>query len=125
MKLFLCLALVALASLPAAADVNVTGKWTGSFVVSGSDGASKDSTALLMLKQNGSEITGTVGPDESEQHAITKGSIEGNKVVLEVAEGDHSIHFEMTLAEDRLQGDVHMAAGNEQRSAKIDVKRAK
>ena len=55
----------------AAIEPNVTGKWTGSLTVNGPDGQTKDSTALLVLKQAGTEITGTVGPNEDERHAIT------------------------------------------------------
>jgi hypothetical protein len=125
MKLLLCLALVALASLPAAADVNVTGNWSGTFTMIGPNGETKDSTALLVLKQTGAEITGTVGPDENERYNIAKGTIDGNKISLDVAEGDHQIRFELVLAEDSIKGDAHMTAGNDERHAKIDVKRAK
>jgi hypothetical protein len=71
----------------AVADVTVTGKWSGSFVAIGPDGQTKDSTAVLVLKQNGSEITGTVGRNEGEQHEITKGKVEGDKITLESADG--------------------------------------
>jgi len=125
MKFFLFLALVALASLPAAADVNLTGNWTGTFTMIGPNGETKDTGAILVLKQNGSEITGTVGPDDQERFDITKGSIDGNKIALDVTDGEHKIHFDLTLAEDRLQGDVHMSADGEERKAKLDVKRAK
>jgi len=42
---------------------------------------------LLILKHTGSEVTGTVGPHDGEQHAITKGKIEGDKITLESADG--------------------------------------
>jgi hypothetical protein len=121
MKLLLALALAALVCLPAAADINVTGNWTGTFTATGPNGETKDSGALLVLKQNGSAITGTAGPDENQRFEITKGTIDGNKIVLEVNEGEHSIHFELTVAEDRIQGEAH--AG--EMHAKLDVKRAK
>lgn len=126
MKLLLCLALVALASLPAAADVNVTGNWTGTFTMTGPNGETKDSTALLVLKQNGGEITGTVGPDENERIDIKKGTIDGNQITLECGDAEHQIRFTLVLAEDRIQGDAHLTGdGGEERSAKLDVKRAK
>jgi len=51
--------------------------------ITGPDGSSKESTAFLKLKQNGTEITGSVGPNEDEQHPIQKGKVDGNKIVLE------------------------------------------
>lgn len=126
MKLLLCLALVAFASLPAAADVNVTGNWTGTFVSFSPDGESQDHTALLVLKQAGTTITGTAGPDENERFEITKGSIDGSKIVLELNEDGHVVHFELTLADDRITGEAHATAPDgRQMHAKLDVKRAK
>jgi hypothetical protein len=125
MKLLLCLSLILLAFLPAAADVNVTGNWSGTFTMIGPNGETKDTGALLTLKQNGAEITGTVGPDDHDRFDIKKGSIDGDKITLDVSDGEHQIHFTLTLAEDRLQGDVRMTNGSEERMAKLDVKRAK
>lgn len=125
MKLLLCLALVVLACLPAAADVTVTGTWSGTFIMIGPNGETKDTGAILILKQTGTQITGSVGPDDQERFDIQKGSIAGNKITLDVTDGQHQIHFDLVLAEDRLQGDVHMSDGNDERKAKLDVKRAK
>src|SRR5215831_4061146 len=93
----------------AVADVNVTGKWSGSFIATGPDGQTKDSTAVLVLKQNGSEITGTVGPNEGQQHEITKGKIEGDKITLEAADGGHAIKFDLVLDGDRITGEANAA----------------
>jgi hypothetical protein len=126
MKLLFCLAILALASLPAAADVNVTGNWTGTFVSFSPDGESENHNALLVLKQTGTAITGTAGPDENERFEISKGSIDGNKIVLELNEDGHVVHFELTLAEDRITGEAHATAPDgRQMRAKLDVKRAK
>src|SRR5215469_3362298 len=102
--IFSILALGALA-LVALADTNVTGKWTGSFKIAGPE--SETGTAFLMLKQSGSDISGTVGPDEGEQHTITKGKIEGDKITFETADGEVSIKFELKLADDHITGDVN------------------
>src|SRR5215469_277992 len=125
MRILLCfLVLVALAGI-AVADVNVTGKWSGSFNVVGPDGQTKDATALLVLKQTGTEITGSVGPNEEEQHTITKGKIEGDKISLESVDGEISIKFELTLSGDRITGDVNAAGEGRTMKAKLDVARAK
>ncbi|HTP31985.1 MAG TPA: hypothetical protein VMJ75_07425 [Candidatus Acidoferrales bacterium] len=125
MRIFLCfLVLAAFAGL-AVADENVTGKWSGSFNMIGPDGQTKDSTAVLVLKQNGSEITGTVGPNEGEQHEITKGKIAGDKITLETADGEIAIKFELAVAGDRMTGDANATGEGRNLKAKIDVKREK
>jgi len=44
---------------------DLTGKWSGSFKV---DGADHDVPQLLILKQDGNKLTGSGGPDQSEQY---------------------------------------------------------
>lgn len=124
-KLLLFLVLAVIAAGIAIADTSVTGKWTGSFNMIAPDGQSKDGTALLLLKQSGTEITGSVGPDEGEQHPITKGKIEGEKITLLVEDEGRTIKFDLVLAAERITGDVNMTREGEAAKAKIDVTRAK
>jgi len=125
MKLLLCLILVALASLPASADVNVTGNWTGTFTASSPDGETKDSSALLILKQDGNKITGSAGPNQDERYEIVKGTIEGNKITLELNEENHTVHFELILADDRITGEANATTPDGRHlHAKLDVKRS-
>jgi hypothetical protein len=107
------------------ADVNVTGNWTGTFSPVDEQGVAHEGSALLKLKQTGTDITGSLGPDEGEQHTITKGKIEGNKVTLEVAEGEHQMTFTLVVADDTMKGDVSASHDGQQMKAKLDVKRAK
>ena len=125
MRTLLCFFFLAAVAGFAMDDFNVSGKWSGSFNMLGPDGSTKDSTAVLMLKQNGSEITGSVGPNEGEQHHITKGKIEGNKLMLESADGEMSIKFDLALVGDRITGDVNASGEGHTMKAKIDVKREK
>jgi hypothetical protein len=125
MRVLLCFVMLAVFAGLAVADVNVTGKWSGSFNAIGPDGQTKDSTAVLVLKQNGSEITGTVGPNEGEQHEISKGKIEGDKITLETADGDLAIKFDLALAGDRMTGEANAVGEGRSLKAKIDVKREK
>lgn len=125
MKAILCILLLGALALAAAPDTDVTGKWTGSFNITNQDGQTKEATACLLLKQNGSAITGTVGPDEGEQHNITKGKIEGDKITLLVEDEGRTITFDLVLAADRIKGDVNMSHDGQTGKAKIDVGRAK
>ena len=125
MKTFSCLLVLAAFAGLAIADTNVTGKWSGSFNITRANGEMKDSTALLVLTQNGSEISGTVGPTEEEQFAIQKGRIEGNKITLEADHDGHTIKFELVLAADRITGEASMPDDGGTTKAKLDVTRAK
>jgi len=126
MKPFVCvLLLLGLALSAAAADVS--GKWSGSFTITGPNGETKDAEALLVLKQNGSEITGTVGPNESERFAIAKGKIEGDKITMETAEGGGGpvIKFELRLEGDHIKGDAAGEHDGQTMKAKLDLTREK
>ena len=126
MKAFACfLLLLGLALSAAAADV--TGKWSGSFNLTGPGGETKDSEALLVLKQTGSEITGTVGPNEDQRFPIAKGKIEGDKITLETAEGDDhpAIKFELVVEGDHIKGDASGSHEGQTMKAKLDLTRVK
>ena len=123
MKFLMCLlVLVALAGL-AIADVDVTGKWSGSFNITNPDGQTKEATALLVLKQSGGDITGTVGPNEDEQFPIQKGKIEGSKITLEADHEGQSIKFELVLADNHITGDANFSREGQTAKAKLDVTR--
>jgi hypothetical protein len=109
----------------AAAGADVTGKWSGSFKMTAPDGQVRDGTALIVLKQTGSDITGTVGPNEGEQHAITKGKIEGDKLSLESSDGGMVLKLDLVLTGDRIAGDVTASGEGRNMKAKLDVTRAK
>ena len=67
MRTLACVFLLAAVALMAAADTDITGKWSGSFNITSSDGETKNDTAFMVLKQNGNEITGTVEPNEDKR----------------------------------------------------------
>jgi hypothetical protein len=126
MRKLLCFTvLAALAASIAIADSNITGKWTGTFHSIGPDGESRESTAVLMLKQNGGEITGTVGPTENDQHLTVKGKIDGDKITLKAEDEGRAVTLSLVLAADRISGDMTMVHSGQTAKAKIDVTRAK
>jgi hypothetical protein len=124
MKILVCFLLMLGMTLSAtAADVN--GKWSGSFNITGPDGEVKEDTAFLVLKQNGAELTGTVGPREEEQFPIEKGKIEGDKITLEASAKGSVIKFELVLAGDHIKGDANGTHDGDAMKAKLDVTRVK
>ncbi|MCU1233999.1 MAG: hypothetical protein JWP63_1966 [Candidatus Solibacter sp.] len=124
MKIFR-LALLALFLVLAASAADVTGTWDGTFKITTPDGQTQDDTVHLVLKQSGGAITGTAGPNADQQVPIGKGTIEGNKVVLEVPVPDGMFKFDVVLDGDHLKGDAVRTAGGSSMKAKMDATRAK
>jgi hypothetical protein len=125
MRTFIFVLMLAAIAGVAMADTNVTGSWSGSFIVTRPNGESKDSTALLILKQNGTNITGSVGASESEQFPIQKGKIEGDKITLEADDGGHAIKLDLKIEADRMTGEANLSDANDTAKAKLDLKRVK
>jgi hypothetical protein len=92
--------------LGSAADVK--GKWDGKLTGQRSDGTTSEDTALLLLDQKDSTITGTIGGNESDQHPITSGTVDGNKVVIVARHttNDREFRLELTLEGDEMKGTV-------------------
>lgn len=119
MRLLACILL--LAGIALAGDVS--GKWSGTFTPEGRDA----SNAYLVLKQNGSDLAGTAGPDENQQWTITKGKVEGSKVTAEVASPDGPVYkLSMVLEGEHLKGDVTATSPDgDSMTGKIDLTRVK
>jgi len=124
MKLFSIVFLIlALAITAAAADV--TGKWSGTFTVTGPDGSAGESNpAFLILKQSGSTLTGTAGSDEAEQFPIENAKIENNKITGTVNPSDGATYtVSLTVDRDRITGEVTVSQGGQTMKGKIELKR--
>ena len=123
MRILLCFSVLIGIALAAPADVNVTGNWSGSVNIARQDGSTSESVVLLMLKQNGTEITGSAGTREDDQLPIKKGKIEGDKIALELEDSANNrvVTFALVLAGDRIKGDVNISGNGETRKAKLDV----
>ena len=117
--------LVAVVLVLAASAADLTGAWSGTFTITMPDGKTSDDTVHLVLKQNGSTITGTAGPNAEQQVPIAKGTITGNKVTLEVPVPDGMFKFDVALEGEHLKGDVIRTAGGESMKAKMDATRVK
>ncbi len=110
-----------LASAVLAAD-DLTGKWAGSFNIT-IDGQTKDDTAYMVLKQTGTELTGTVGPSAEKQWPILKGKIEGNKVTFDVQSDGPLVKFDLALADGHLKGEAKAEHEGQTMKAAVDVQR--
>jgi predicted dehydrogenase len=89
------------------APADVTGKWDGTLTGIRDDGSKNEDTALMILEQKDGTISGTVGGKESDQHPITSGKIEGNKITLDAkTESGREFHIELTLENDEMKGTI-------------------
>jgi len=123
-KFLTCLFFIlALALTAAAADV--TGKWSGTFTVTGPDGSAGTSNpAFLILKQSGTTLTGTAGSEEAEQFPIENAKIAGNKITGTVNPSDGASYaVSLTVDGDRLTGELTITQGGQTVKGKIQLKR--
>ena len=122
-KILVCSFLMAAMALTALA-ADVSGKWSGSFVPeSGQSG-----TAYAILKQAGTALSGSAGPDENQQWPGLTGKIAGTKVTIQVKSAEDGMVYncDLVLEGDHLKGDVTATAGNGQAlKAKMDLTRVK
>ncbi|MGE0882165.1 MAG: hypothetical protein AB7P14_01355 [Blastocatellales bacterium] len=123
MKIFASLlTLLLLFSLNTIAAEDFTGKWSGTFVMT-LDGETRDDVAYMDLKQNGTELTGTAGPNVDKQWTIQKGKITGNKATFEVQSDEPLIQFEVELVDGHLKGNAKAEHQGRTMTAVIDLQR--
>lgn len=125
MKAWLAVLLLGAFALTAAADTDITGKWSGSFEITTPDGETHNDTALLILKQSGSDITGTVGPNEDQQFPIQTGKIEGDKITIQADHEGRTLKLALVLVADHIKGEANLTREGETSKAKLDVTRVK
>ena len=119
-KLLVC-ALLTAGALGAA---ELTGKWSGSFDITNSDGETKADTAYMDLKEKAGGVTGTAGPNSEKQWALQKGKLDGQKLTFEVPMEDGGVLvFELTFDGSSIQGTcTGTGNGGEKMSAKVNLK---
>jgi hypothetical protein len=103
---------------------DATGKWTGNLIVS-SDEGEQSRPAHLVLKQEGTTLTGTAGPDASEQHPIEKGKAEDGALTFEMPTGETIMRFSLKQEGDEIKGEVTRERDGKTQTAKLAVKREK
>src|SRR5947209_1165983 len=103
---------------------DVSGHWSGNFELKSPDGETRTPPVYLILKQDGNTVTGSGGETLEDRHEITKGTIEGNKVVLDVQAGGGGIHLEFTVDGDQLNGEARRThPDGHTQTAKLTAKR--
>ncbi len=100
----------------------VSGKWSGKFSPANEN---SDQPLFLVLTQDGDKLTGSGGPNESEQHPMQNGKVEGDRVTFEVPAGKGTFVFDLKMTGDEMKGDLQFKeADGGMRNAKVSLKRA-
>lgn len=100
---------------------NVTGTWTGTLTPADRD----PGPAHLVLEQEGGTVTGTAGPDASEQHPIQNGKAENDTITFDIPTGGGLMKVTLKQKGDEMTGDVTRERDGQTRHAKLAVKRTK
>jgi len=112
------LALLVFATAVLGADFS--GTWTGAGVT---DSGSHD--LYFNFKQAGSNVTGTGGPNADEQHPVSNGKIDGEKLKFDVPVGEKgTLHFELVADGEGLKGTVEFKGEDHSESGTVTLKRA-
>lgn len=85
------------------AEKNATGQWFGWFHILPAGGGPREDVAVVILKQQGDEVTGTLGPSKANQLPFKKGKINGKTIHIEME--NNPIAFVLILDGDHLNGD--------------------
>ena len=114
------LAVVMLLTMNAMAG-DLTSKWFGSFKVDGSD---HDVSQLFIFKQDGNKLTGSGGPDQSEQYPIEDGRVDGDRVRFAITTGEWKFTYSLRAIDAKLAGDLELRSVDNRRTAKVNLGRA-
>ncbi len=114
-----CFALILLLAVHMMA-ANLSGKWSGSFKAEGAD---QSIPQLIILKQQGTSLSGSAGPNAGEQYPLENGRVEGNKASFQVTTGEWKFTYNLTLGNDSLSGDLKLQSTSESRTARVTLTR--
>ncbi|HET6180684.1 MAG TPA: hypothetical protein VFE61_27445 [Candidatus Sulfotelmatobacter sp.] len=115
MKRAIAVVLILLATAMAG---DLTGKWSGSFKV---DGGDHNVPQLFIFKQDGNKLTGSGGPDQSEQYPIENGRVDGDRVRFELTTGEWGFTYDLKADGTKLTGSLDLKTINDHRTAKVSL----
>ena len=105
-----------------AMGADLSGQWSGRFKAEGSDHSIPQ---LIILKQQARTLSGSAGPDASEQYPLENGKVDGNKVSFQVTTGEWRFTYNLKAEQDSLSGDLKLESTTQSRNAKVTLIRVK
>lgn len=103
--------------------LGISGTWFGNFDMTNPDGKVSHDTAVLILQENGTGLTGSAGGTVDRQSPMTAGKVDNGQVLfhLDAAGG---VDFSLHLDGGHLRGIATMHSPNGPMRAEIDVRPA-
>jgi hypothetical protein len=99
---------------------DLTGVWRGSFTPERPDGTLDDQqSAYLTLKQEGSKLSGRIGPSEEKNFEIANGVIEGDRLTFDASGDGMQLKITLQLKEGKLEGEVNGEGDGQKRKAHV------
>lgn len=111
-------ALLALASVALAA--NLSGVWTGAF-----RGGDSDVPQFFTLQQQGTKVTGSGGPDSTEQYPVLNGSVAGDVVKFELDTSKRKFFYSLKGTDTKLRGSLTIKSANDTRTTTVWLERTR
>ena len=87
-----------------AGSADVSGKWSGILHLVAPDVGAWDQTAVLILKQSGDDVTGTIGESEEQRLPLKKGRMSGDVLTIEME--TNPVAFSLKMEGNKLRGDI-------------------
>lgn len=111
----------------ALAAADVTGTWTGTLKATNDDGTEHIDSAHVVLKQQGSDLTGFAGGSADDQHEISAGNVEGDQVTFKLVHGEREMTISLKLSPDgnKMTGQIHRERNGVTQTAQLDLSRSK
>jgi hypothetical protein len=100
---------------------SISGKWQGAFRV---DGGENDVPQLFVLREDGTRLTGTGGPDAVERYPIANGQVTGERVTFELTTGDWKFFYDLKDSGLILSGKLTLKSVNSTRTAAVTLKKS-
>jgi ketosteroid isomerase-like protein len=97
----------------------LVGTWFGEIILKTPDGKTSHDTAVLILEQRASTITGSIGRTVDQQTPFTNGEVDGRNIRFHLDAGG-GLDFSLHLAAGRLEG----AAAGKAANAEVSLKPA-
>jgi hypothetical protein len=120
-----CIALI-LVTAAALCAADATGTWKGTMLVDPPDGPGQPGPAYLVLKQEGTALTGTIGATAEGQRPFQNGKAENGKLTFELPMGGiASMKFTLEQSGEAITGTMVAEAEGARLSAKLALKREK
>jgi hypothetical protein len=102
-------------------SADVSGTWTGTFSVPGSD---HKEPQYFILKQSGKKLTGSGGPDAVEQYPIVNGVINADAASFELTSGDWNFKYNLKSVGQEMTGTLHLKSREgDSRTAQVTLKK--